>query len=104
MHRFVEQRAGNVDVAAERVERTIRRHEAVAGGMRLQLADVEVHLLRQTKTVAANLDQLAGRHERLDVTFERGALVARNLENLQQLTHAGGMVDPLAHQREDLIG
>src|SRR5206468_4379506 len=32
VHRFVEQRTGNVNVAAERLKRTIRRHEAVAGG------------------------------------------------------------------------
>jgi hypothetical protein len=37
------------------------------------------------------------------VTFERRPVVAVNFENLQQLAHAGGMVNALPHQREDLI-
>ena len=71
--------------------------------MRLQPADVEVHLLGQAEALPANLDEIARRDERLEVALERRALVARNLEQLQQLAHAGGMVHPLAHQRENLI-
>ena len=43
------------------------------------------------------------RDEGVDVALERGALVARHLEQLEQLADAGGMVHPLAHRREDLI-
>ena len=32
-----------------------------------------------------------------------GALVARDFEELKELADAGGMVHPLAHQRENLI-
>ena len=103
VHRLVEMRTGNVDVAAARFERALRRDEAVAGRMRLQPADVEVHLFGQAEAVPANLDQLAGSDERRDVPLERRALVARDFENLHQLAHAGGMVDALAHEREDLI-
>ena len=71
--------------------------------MRLQPADVQVHLFGQAEAMAANLNEIAGGDERLDVALERGALVARNFEKLQQLAHAGGMVHPLAHQREHLI-
>jgi hypothetical protein len=37
------------------------------------------------------------------VAFERRPVVAGNFEHLQQLAHAGGMVNALPHQREDLI-
>ena len=53
--------------------------------------------------MTANLNEIAGGDERLDVALERRALVARNFEHLQQLAHAGGMVHPLAHEREDVI-
>ena len=102
VHGFVEMRRRDVDVAA-RVERTLGRDEPVAGRMRLQPADVEVHLLGQAEALPADADQIAGRDERLEVALERGAIVARNFENLEQLAHAGGMVHPLPHEREDLV-
>ena len=45
--------------------------EAVAGRVRLQPADVQIHLLGQAEAVAADLDQLARRDERLEVPLER---------------------------------
>ena len=101
VHRFVEVRAGNVDVAAAGSSGRSGVDEPVAGRVRLQPADVEIHLLGQAEALAADLNEIAGRDERLDVPLERRALVARDLEKLQQLAHAGGMVHPLAHQRED---
>ncbi len=71
--------------------------------MRLQPADIQVHLFGQAEALAANLDQIAGGDERIDVALEGGALVARHLEQLQELADAGGMVHPLAHRREDLV-
>ncbi len=53
--------------------------------------------------MTSNLNEIARRDERFDVPLERRALVARHFENLEQLPHAGGMVHPLAHQREHLI-
>ena len=71
-----------------RFERTLGRDESVAGRVRLQAADVQVHLLGQTEAVPANLNEIAGGDERLDVALERRAIVARNLQNLQELAHA----------------
>src|ERR1044071_4235320 len=51
----------------------------------------------------ANLNQFTRGDERFDVAFERRAVVARNLEDLEQFAHRGGMVNPLAHEREDLL-
>ena len=93
---------GDIDVAAG-LERPFGDDEAIAGRMRLQPADVEVHLLGQPESMTADLNELAGGDERLDVPLERRAVVARNLEQLKEFPHAGGMVDTLAHEREHLI-
>jgi hypothetical protein len=53
--------------------------------------------------MTADLDEVAGGDQRLDVPLEGRAIVARDLENLEQLAHAGGMVHPLAHQREHVV-
>src|SRR5207244_2055711 len=103
LHRFVEMRSGDVDVAADGLERTLRRHESIAGRVRLQAPDVEVHFFRQAKTVPADLNQLARADEAFHVSFERGSLVAGNLENLKQLAHAGRVMHPLAHGGENLV-
>ena len=71
--------------------------------MRLQPADIQVHFFGQAEAVATDLNEVAGGDERFDVAFECSAVVARNLEHLEELAHAGGMVDALAHQREHLI-
>ena len=94
--------AGDVDVAAG-FERPLGRDEAVAGRVRLQPADVEIHLLGQAEALPADLDEIARGDERLEVPLERGALVARNLQELEEFAHAGGMVHPLAHERENLV-
>ena len=85
------------------VERPLGRDEAVAGRMRLQAADVEVHLFGQAETVAANLNELAGGDERFDMPLERRAVVLRDFEHLEELAHGGGMVHALPHEREHLI-
>src|SRR4029453_262379 len=103
LHGFVEVSAGDVDVAAGRLEWALRSHEPVTGGMRLQPADVQVHLLGQAKPVSADLHEIARAHHRLDVTFERRTLVARDLEDLQQFAHAGRVMDPIAHERKNLF-
>ena len=102
VHRFVEERTGNVDVAAG-VERPFGRDESIAGWMRLQPADIQIHLFGQTESMAAELNELARGDQRFDVALERRAVVARNLEQLKEFPHGSGMVDTLAHQREHLI-
>src|SRR3989442_1461535 len=102
VHRFVEMRARYVDVAA-RLERALGRDEPVAGRMRLQPTDIEVHFLRQAEAVPADVNKVARGDQRLDVTFERRPLVAWDFENLEELAHAGGMMDPLTHERERLL-
>ncbi len=102
VHRFVEMRAGNINVAAG-VERTLGNHEAVPRRMRLQPAGVKVHLLGQAEPMTTDVDELAVRDERFDMPLERRLVVERNFEQLEQLPHTCGMVHALAHEREHLI-
>ena len=95
-------RSGNEDVAGV-VKRPLGRDEAIAAGVRLQTADVQIHLLGQAEAMAADADEIAGRDERVDVPLERRPLLARHAEELENLSDAGGMMDPLTHQREHLI-
>src|SRR5262249_6231580 len=98
-----EMRPGNVDVAARWFEGTLGGDEAVTGGMRLQPADVQVHLLGQAEPMPANLNEVPRNHEGLHVARERRALFPWNIQRLKKLAHPGGMMDLIAHQRENLI-
>jgi len=103
VHRLVEVRIGNVDIAAAGIEGTLGRHESISGRMGLQAPDVEVHLFGQPETITADLNEVTGRDEGLDVALERRPVVLRDFEDLEQLAHAGGMMDPFPHEGEDLI-
>ena len=85
------------------IERALRLHEAVPGSMGLQPADVQIHLLRQAEALAADLDQLTSRHQRLQVPPECGALFAGDLEQLQELACASRVVHALAHLLEEFV-
>ena len=53
----------------------------------------------QAESMTPDVNELAGCDERLDVALERRAIVARNLEELKQLAHAGRVMHPVAHER-----
>ncbi len=82
VHRVVEVSVADVDVAAAGVERPLRGDEAVARRMRLQPADIEVHFFGQAEALPANMNEVARRDERLDMTLERRLVVLRHFENL----------------------
>jgi hypothetical protein len=71
--------------------------------MRFEGPDVEIHLLGKTESLAAYLNQLARGDERFEVAFERDALFARNLEQLEKLARSRRMMDAFAHLREDVF-
>src|SRR4029078_2196170 len=102
VHCVVQHRTRDGDVAS-RLDRARGRDEPVAGRMRLQPSNEQIHLLGQSEAVPADLYEIAGRDEVLDVALERGAVVATDFENLQELARTCGMVDPLAHHREHLV-
>jgi len=84
-------------------DRALRVAEPVAARVRLQPARVQVHLFGQAEAVTADLNQVARGDELFDVTLEGGAVVTGNLENLEEFAHAGRVMNPFAHEHENLI-
>ena len=103
MHGLAEVGAGDVDIARGAVELTLGPDESVALRVNLDLARDQVHPLGQAEVTVAGLDQLSGRDEVLQAAAERGAFFLGNLQRLEELPHARGMVDALAHQRQNLL-
>ena len=77
--------------------------EAEALRVHVEPADDQVHAVGQAVVAAAGLDERAGRDEMLEPAAERGPLLLRDLEELQQLPHGRGVVDPLPHQAQNLV-
>ena len=95
-------RASDVDIAP-RLERPLWRDEPVPARMGLQSANKEIHLLWKSEAMSANLNELAGSDQGLDLALERRALVTRDLQDLKELAHAGRVVHTLTHQRQDVV-
>ena len=70
-------------------------------GVCLQPADVQVHLFGQPEALPAELNQSP--EATSDLRCRLNPLVARDLEDLQEFPHCGGVVHALAHERENLI-
>ena len=92
VHRLGEIRGGDVDVLPL-AARVLGDDESETAGIRGEPADDEVHLLGQAEAVAANLQQLAGVTERLQLALEGGALLARHAQDLRELAGGGGMMN-----------
>jgi hypothetical protein len=69
----------------------------------LQPADDDVHPVREAEPVAADLEQLAVGDERLQQPPKRRAVLARDLEQLNQLARACRMVRALAQALQNLV-
>src|SRR5262245_33311328 len=102
MHRFAEMWGGDVNVAAS-VERPLGYHEPIAGRVRFERSDIQVHFFRKAEPLAANLDEVAGADQRLEVAPERHTLLTRDLEQLLQFARTGGVMYAFAHLSEDLF-
>ena len=103
LHRLLEVGAGDVDVAADALDRAFRPDEAEALGAHVDAPDDEVHAVGQAEVAAAGGDDGAGRDEVLEAAAERRPVLARDLEPLGELRQGGGMVDLLADAGQDLV-
>ncbi len=103
VHGLVEIAAGDVDVAGDLLVRAVRHDEAEAAGVRRDLADHEVHPVGHAVAVAARLDERAAGHELAEQALEGGALLARQLQPLQQFAGGGGMLDLLPNELQELF-
>ena len=77
VHGFGQIRGSNIDVAALLAGRirVFGHHESKTRGIRLQPANHQIHLLGNTKTIAANLQERSIADERSKLALEMCALV-----------------------------
>ncbi len=103
VHGLVEVAPCDVDVPLDALDGTVGNDEAEAARMGRDAPDHQVHPVRKTEPVAPGLDQVAARDQIGEQALERGAVVARNLQPLQQLARRGWMVDLFADLRQQLL-
>ena len=101
VQRFLDVRRARCTDRARRRRRA--RRSRSPRGVHLQPADDDVHPVREAEAVAADLEQLAVGDERLQQPPERRAVLARHLEQLDQLARARRMVRALAQAIQDLV-
>ena len=97
VQRFLEVVRGDENVLLEPFNRPFGHHEADAGGMAVELADDEIHAIRQAIAIAFDLDERPVVDEVAKVALERHALLARDAQFAQQLARRGRMLHTFAH-------
>ena len=103
MHGLVQVVAGDVDVAADPLDRPIGDDEPEPARVRLDAADHQIHAVRQTEPVAARLNQVTGGHQLFQQPLDRRPLIPGNLQALHQFARRRGMLDLVAHQGQQLF-
>ena len=98
VHRLGEIGRGDVDIRALGVRvGLIGNDKAEPARVRRESSDDEVHLFRQPVSIAADLEEFTGSDERLQLSPESGALVARYTQHPHQVPHSRGMMGMLAN-------
>ncbi len=98
VHRFGEIGRGDVDIRALSVRvGLIGNDKAEPTRVRRESSDHEVHLVRQSVAIAADLEEFTGSDERLQLSPESGAFVARYTQHPHQVPHSRGMMGMLAN-------
>ena len=103
VHRLIQIAAGDVDVAADALNRAIGHDESEPARVGRDPPDDQIHPIGQPVSVAPRLDERALADEVLEQPFERRALLPRYLQPLQQLPRRGRVLDLLANQLEQLF-
>ena len=103
VQRLLQVGGGHVHVGLRIVTAGVGRDEPEPARVRLQAADDEVHAVGEAEAVAPDLDQVAALDERLEVPPYRGAVLARDAQQLQQLFGRGGVVHAVAELSEQLF-
>jgi len=78
-------------------------HESKTAGTGLQATDDQIHLLGQSESVPADLQEHAVADECLQLTLEATALFARHPQKLRKLSRVGRMMDPVTNQSENFV-
>ncbi len=91
VHRLLHGVLGHVNVTRQPLDGLFGRDEAETGWMAIQLADHQIHAIRQAVAIALDLNQRAVADEAAQVALEARPFVAGNLEDAQDLARGGGM-------------
>ena len=71
--------------------------------MRVESSNDEVHSVGEPIAVAAHAHDGALGDQRVELPLQRSSLLARNLEDADQLTSRRRVVNPLAHLAQQLV-
>ena len=98
VHRFREIGRCDVDVRSRSVGVwLIGNDKAEPARVGRESADDEVHLVGQSVSIAADLEEFTCSHERFQLSSETCALIARDAQHPHQIPHRGGMMGVLAN-------
>jgi hypothetical protein len=78
-------------------------HESKTTRTGLQATDDEIHLLGQSESVSADLQEHAVADECFQLTLEAAALLARHAEELSKLACVGRVMNFVANEIEDVV-
>ena len=104
VHGLVEIRSGDIQIPGDPVHGMIGRHEPEAARVHVDAAGHQMHAVGQPVPVAANLDELATLDKRRETAAKRAALLAGQLEALQELAQRGRVIDLGADGGEEFVG
>jgi hypothetical protein len=102
VHRLIQVRAGHEDAGGTVADpfRFDEREPSRVGG---DATDNQIHAVRETEAMTANLDERPSGHERAKATLERRTLFPRNTKRPQQLLGGGGMIHAVADQTKNFL-
>jgi hypothetical protein len=98
MHRLLHGVLGHVYVTRQPFDGLFGPDESETRWVAIQLANHQVHAIRQPVTIALDLNQGAVADESAQIALEAGAFVPRNLEHAQDLARRGRMRDLLPQE------
>jgi hypothetical protein len=104
VHRFSKVRGCDVNVSSFPRLRVVGSHESKAARIGLQTSGDKVVRIRQRKPISANLRQLSGNDEALEIALERNALLARDSQQTREFARGGRMSNALLEERQNLFG
>ncbi len=93
----------DVNVALEILDFPLRRHEPKARRVCFEASDNEVHAVSDAISRAAHQHERAFVDERLEVSREGGAFLARDVQDANQLSGSGGVMDLFTNLTQELV-
>ena len=104
VHRLGQIRGGDKDVLSLSARfRMLGHDKPEPAWICLEVPDHQIHLLRDAKAVATNLEKCSLRHQRLELPLETATLLARHAQQLSDFTRGGGMMHAVTYEPQDVV-